>query len=153
MKQTTRQTNQPVTTAAIAAQRANIEAQLKQLTQQESAAREQERVRLTTELTSFPDRIGAILGRKVGLPDALKMLSDHIKGKLSFGAAPSVRTYRQPLSEVEKARLKAVLMARQAIVDAGQTPSQSISQISREFKTTDATVNKYKAAWGLTRAA
>lgn len=143
----------PITTAEIAAQREAIKESLKILEQQEASIREQEKARVVETITSFPEALGRILGRKLSLQDTIVMLRDQVRGKINLGNGQTVvRRYRSPLSEDEKTRLKAKLAARQAIVDAGQTPTQSISQISREFNTTDATVNKWKAEWGLTRA-
>jgi predicted nucleic acid-binding Zn-ribbon protein len=141
----------------MAAQEQAIAEQRKKIEEQEAAVLADQQAKVKSAFESLPQTIGAVLGRQLSLSDALKMGLDHVKGKLSLsnganGAGQTaVRRYRTPLSDEEKNRLKAVLTARQAVIDAGRQPDKTLSQISQDFKTTDATVNKYKAAWGLTR--
>jgi hypothetical protein len=158
MNRTNRQNIPTIPTlASINAQRQAMLEQQKQLDAQEAAVRADQETKVKSAFESLPATIGAVLGRQLSLADALKMGTDFIKGKLSLndGAdsqnGQTVRRYRQPLSDDEKARLKVVLTQRQAVIDAGRQPDKTLSQISQEFKTTDATVNKYKAQWGLTR--
>ncbi len=141
------------TIADLNAQEAAANQALANIAAQRKAAVEAQNSQVKATLDNLPVSLSAITGRKMTLSDALGIIRDHIKGKLNLGSegAPSERNYRQPLSQVEKDRLKADLTTRQAVIDAGGTPSETISQISRRYKTTDATVNKYKAEWGLTR--
>lgn len=157
--------NQVPTTATISAERAAILAQRTQLDQREQklvadevAAREANATKIKQAFDSLPTTITAILGREVSFAEALKLGVQHLKGKLNLSGArtngangAAIRKYRTPLTEDEKTKLRSVLVARQAVIDTGGTPPQTLSQISAQFKTTDATVNKWKAAWGLTR--
>lgn len=148
------------TSADISAKRAAILATLKTLDTEEQALAVARAKQVTAVIDAFPASLAAILGRPIDLKSAISMIRNHAKGKLRLiigGAAPAhttgERQYRQPLSAVEREQLKAVLTARQAVIDAGQKPNKTISEVSKDFKTTDATVNKYKAKWGLTRVA
>lgn len=137
-----------MTAAAIAAKRAELEAQLAGLEAAEAAAKTEEANKVSEAIKAFPGQLAKILGREVSLADMANMIRYLDKnGTLDksqvLGGSGESGDRGKRLSDETKAAIRKELLAHCAALKAGTTP-EPLSTIAERHGIQSQTLDTYK---------
>ncbi len=132
-------------------QMAQLQAQMDALKNQKSEALNKQANQIGEAVEGFRVELGNMLGKEITMEDFAGFIRSKIKGTLGSIVNPNVERVNTRLSEDDKRKLHARLVARQLKLKEGHGLADQPSVIAAEFNVSVPSVNLYASKWNLTR--